>query len=152
MAPPFTNLSPGYQELLSSLNGSFVNPLTLTMSALVPGATYQFEWWVDQSELNSPLDPRPIVTATAGNAITLAANTSPSTDGGLGQFALGIFTGDASGHQTITFDTSITGPGLLIPVDLNGFQLREIPEPSALALLVVSVVGLLFCGRKKSVQ
>jgi hypothetical protein len=71
------------------------------------------------------------VTATAGDAVTLSSNTT-FAQGGLGQYALGTFTADSTGSETITF----SGPGTT-NVILDAFELRQTatPEPGSVALL-----------------
>jgi hypothetical protein len=129
-AAPYNTLSPSYQTLLSQLVGTMdVNDqLHLTMSGLRPGDSYQFEWW-----FNFSFPPNFIVTATAGNSVTLLSNTSPtSAIGSLGQYAVGSFTADGTGSEVITFTGNRGG-------FLNGFQLRDdvvsTPEPASLTLL-----------------
>ncbi len=138
-SPPFSNLSAPYQTLLSSAAGS-VNtlPFTLTMSGLKLGDTYEFEWWFNTS--NGFVGP---TTATAGNSVTLDSNPSGQV-GGLGQFATGIFTADAT-SEVITFSSTLQGA-------LNGFELRDVsaaavPEPSSLTLLGLGVGGFALCRR-----
>ena len=138
----FGNLSASYQSLLGSagapVNGGFA--MTLTISGLTVGQSYLFQWWTNYSGMASPTDT---TTATAGNAITLDQNTSNGS-GGLGQFAIGTFTADGSGSQSITF----TAPSNTVP-RLNGFQLRQVPEPSTWAMLSVGA-GLLLAFRRRS--
>jgi hypothetical protein len=76
-SPPFSALSAPYQALLQSAATSFTAGLTLTMSGLVVGERYEFQWWSNASGGTASV----FTTATAGNSVTLA--TSPS--GGQGQ-------------------------------------------------------------------
>ncbi len=139
--PPFSNLSAGYQTMLSSSAGAFFNPFTLTMSGLTVGTHYEFEWWFDSSGTNLVFT----TVATATNSVTLTSNTS-AADGGLGQFAIGTFTADAT-NEVITFKTGATS---LLDHGMNGFQLRRAaPEPASLALLSIGLAGLGFSRRKQ---
>ena len=109
---PFTNLSASYQALLSTTGGGLNVTQLLTMSGLTIGRTYQFEFWDNFSPGSSAGN----TTALAGNSVNVSSNTT-NANGGLGQFAIGTFTADAT-SEAITFSASNT-------VDLNAFQLRD---------------------------
>lgn len=140
---PFANLSAQYKAFLGT--GGFTgggSSVTLTMSSLKLGASYQFQFWTNYSGF---IDVGGLTTATAGNAVTLSPQIfSGIGEGGVGQFALGTFTANAA-TQAITF----TGTNPFIGPLLNGFQLRQlaapaVPEPgTALAgVLLVGCAGL----------
>ena len=130
---PFTTLSSNYRTLLAAVvqSASATPSLTLTMSGLSVGSQYQFEWWSNNSGAPNGF----LTTATAGGAVTLSSETAFGP-GGLGQFALGTFTANASA-QAITF----SGAGFL-----NGFQLRQIPAASAVPEPGSALAGLLALG------
>ena len=134
-AAPFSTLSSSYQALLSSTSNS-TQPITLTMSGLVTGAAYQFEWWSTASSVNVNL----ITTATAGGVVALGSNTG-AVLGGLGQFALGTFVADATTQQVITF-ASPTSNSLI----LDGFQLRLLPAAAAVPEPGSALAGMLALG------
>src|SRR6185503_7378361 len=97
--------SSAYQELLST----GITSIGLIFGPLTIGNKYEFQWWNNDSAVASNF------TETAddgnGNTITLNSN-STSAVGGLGQYAVGTFTADA------TFpEISFTGSGFI-----NGFQ------------------------------
>jgi hypothetical protein len=144
-APPFANLSSSYQQLLASIAGVGGEgaQFTLTINGLTVGERYEFQWWLDDSQEDSP---QFFTTATAGNTVTLSSNTG-NPDGGLGKFALGTFTADTA-SEVITFAED---GGFTHLAGINGLQLRDlgrappsptIPEPSSLALFGLGGLGL----------
>jgi hypothetical protein len=140
---PFSNLSASYRALLSSGAGEFTNPITLTISNLTVGATYEFEWWSNASSVAGNSQ----TIATAGNSVALGFNTSLTT-GGVGQFAIGTFVANAT-TQTITFNSTSSSI-------FNGAQLRQtvtasVPDTgSTLALLSLSTAALGLVARRAS--
>ena len=93
--------------------------MILTMSGLLPGAQYQFQWSANaaaSSNIPPPggPPPPPTTTASAGQSVTLQ-HTGPSA-GDVGR-TIGTFTADAP-TQIITF----TGSDEMNLI--NGFQLR----------------------------
>jgi hypothetical protein len=137
---PFSNLSASYQSLLSAgisdNNGSF----TLTMSGLTNGQAYLFQWWANSASSNI-VNLNATSTATSMNAVTLQDNVNQA-EGGPGQYAIGTFTANTGGQETVTFSSSFR------PV-LNGFQLRAVPEPSTVALGFLGVAFLAFRRHRK---
>lgn len=123
------NLSSSYQTLISSTAGDYTTPITLTISGLSVGQRYEFEWCSNSS--NGFVTP---TTATDGNRVTLLTNTT-GVDGGVGQFAIGIFTADTA-RELITTNQS----------GLSGLQLRElpqqapVPEPATLSLFAIGAI------------
>ena len=124
-SPPFSALSAPYQTLLASAATSFTAGLTLTMSGLVVGERYEFQWWSNASGGTASV----LTIATAGNSVTLATSLSGG-QGQVGQFALGTFIAD-NAAQVVTFD----GP---VQDILNGFQLRQLGPVDAIWLGNVS--------------
>ncbi len=140
---PFTNLNTGYRGLLSSA-GSASNPatITVTLSGLDAGKTYQLQWWasntagiqgVDLETLNS-------VTATSGSdTTTLSART------GLGQYVLGTFLADAT-TQTFTLNSPVAGNTAPL---INALQLRDItPTGVSESASTLPIVGLSLLGAR----
>ena len=130
---PFMGLSAPYQALLSSntLSGAFV------IFGIVSGQDYQIEFWNNISNVSASSN----LVLTSGNSVTLSSNTS-SAIGGIGQFVLGTFVGDASNFQTVVVGGN---------QHTNGYQLRAIPEPGSTGLLAlgVCVSGLFLRSRRK---
>jgi hypothetical protein len=123
---PFASLSASYQSLLSSYSGTTGEPFSLDLTGLTLGRTYQFEWWVNDT--NNPLD---FVVATAGRyvpfnpntlrSVALSSNTLDSWYGGVGQFDIGTFTADAA-TQAVTFSAPVT----IYDPFLDAVQLRDV--------------------------
>ena len=138
---PFSSLSADYQALLAGFVSGFSSPFTLTISGLTIGMQYEFQWWSNFSTEGASWR----TTATAGKTVML--NTNPTgTDGGLGQFALGSFTADAT-TQVITFNN------LDFISIVNGFQLRQtsvasVPEGGSTFALLALALGGLVIGRE----
>jgi hypothetical protein len=140
---PFSNLSANYQTLLSTaISTDANNTLTLVMSGLVTGQQYEFEWWLNAASNSSAGF---LTTATATNSVSLDDNTT-NANGGVGQYVIGTFTANA-GSETITFNGTSTGQAPTI----NAFQLRAVPEPSTMSILLlggVVISGARFLRRK----
>ncbi|MCX6971777.1 MAG: PEP-CTERM sorting domain-containing protein [Verrucomicrobia bacterium] len=129
--------SPSYGSLLSTgtypLGGSI---LTFTFNNLNIGYSYQVQIWTNDSRggnKSTPID---------GGAVTL--NTNPTTlGGGLGQFAIGTFTANAT-SQSFTLDNNSY---------LNAVQLRQtaIPEPSTYMMLLGGAGALMLLRRRRTV-
>ena len=142
---PFASLSAPYRGLLGTAGfASGGSSVTLTMSSLTVGASYQFQFWTSYSGF---IDVGGLTTATAGSAVSLSPQATLN-EGGLGQFALGTFTANAA-TQAITF----TGTNPFIGPQINGFQLRQlappaVPEPGT-ALAGVMLAGLVGLRRRR---
>jgi hypothetical protein len=117
------------------------------MSGLAVGDKYQFEWWSNDSASTGPST----TIATAGNSVTLNFNTGNNV-GGLGQFAIGTFTADAT-SEVISFS-----PGTGAPF-INGFELRNVtnvgvggtvPLPGALWPGLITVAALACLGARRN--
>lgn len=145
---PFANLSANYQTLLSSaISTSDNNTLTLTMTGLTLGVTYQVQFWVNGSNFN-PNTGFDTIATSGPHAVTLDANTA-NANGGVGQWVIGSFFCGAP-FQSIAF----TGTDGNQAPTVNAFQLRVVPEPTSLALIVadagIMLLALLRVRRKKS--
>jgi hypothetical protein len=139
---PFTGLSANYKTLLGSAaqtGAGAGESLTLSISGLVIGHAYVFEWWSNLSGTGDQLH------TASPNLVALQDNTS-GVEGGLGQYVVGTFFADAT-TETITFD----GPGGAL---VNAAQLRDlgvIPEPSnaIIGLALAGIAGYSYLGRKR---
>jgi hypothetical protein len=139
-ATPYSGLSGAYQTLLNG-GASTTNPatVTVTLNGLTPGDQYLLQWWSSNAANRTGQFAESLqqTTAAATNQVTLDSNVT-NADGGLGQFAIGTFTADAS-QQQFTLDSS---PQFTTAPLINGFQVRAVPEPST---CVMALAGLA-CG------
>ena len=141
---PFSSLAASYQTLLgwgnftvnSSNPNDFTGALTLTISGLMIGQQYLFQWWTNDSR---PFATGPVIATSGVTTVGLSPNTTNSP-GGVGQFAIGTFTADAT-TQLIVF--SAGGNATLI----SGFQLRAIPEPSTMPLVLTGMACAIIARR-----
>ncbi len=141
--PPFSSLSANYRTLLSTaISTSDNNTLTLAINGLTIGQTYVFQFWVNGSSFNPNIGYR--TTASAPNPVTLDDNTTDA-NGGVGQFVLGtFFCGSTSEFITFNGTDNTQAP------TVNAFQLRVVPEPSSLALIMTAGgIGLATLLRKR---
>lgn len=142
---PYSNLSAPLKNLLQAGTFSELNRMTLTMGGLTVGRNYTFQWFSSNAGIFSD-SAHTLVRATGGTGeVTIDTNTggfvgAGQAVGGIGQFATGTFTADAT-SQAITF---------VSPNDfayLTAFQLRTIPEPST--TLLGALAGLTLLRRRR---
>lgn len=130
-SPPFIALSLPYQKLLAS-GVSIFEPdgtLTLTLGGLTEGQGYMVQFWSNDSDRLSNRIGETIFTA--GNSVTLD-NNNLDDEGGVGQWVTGSFTADGA-TEVLTAVSST--PDTDFPV-ISGFEVREVPEPSPMVLLL----------------
>jgi hypothetical protein len=145
---PFSNLSSAYQTLLSTgNNGSSNSVMTLTISGLTLGDTYQFQVWINDSRGTYGTQG---ITATDGALSVHILGDTTGVEGGTGQYALLTFVAD--GDEVITFQGDPTGG-----TTEEAFQLRDltgaptVPEGGpTMSLLAISLMGLLFFRRRSA--
>jgi len=130
---PYNGMSAEYQSFLSTIvyagganitanPSSARNSYTFTLGNLTIGQTYAIQIWMNDGRSSS--DNR---GGTIAGGVTLDANTNAGNSaGGVGQYTIGEFTADAT---TQSFDITATG-SKAVAAQLNGYQLRAIPEPS----------------------
>ena len=104
---------------------------TLNLTGLLEGQEYAIQYWVQ--DIRAGAETR---TLTLDDQTTLDYNISDTANSGVGQWAVGTFTADNTGSQTINI-TSATYS------EMNLFQLRAIPEPSAALLGGLGLLALL---------
>lgn len=138
---PFSTLSAPYQSLLSTGNfGSGNSVMTLTISGLTINQSYLFQFWINDSR--QAFVGQAVTATTGATSVTADADTI-DLEGGRGQYATGTFVADAT-SQDVSFQGSASGGTLE-----NAFQLRSVPEPASVALLVAGG-ALLFARRRKN--
>ncbi len=136
-AVPFANLSASYRSLLGNafFNGSG-SLVTFTVSGLTVGNVYEAQFFVSDPRLQGVSRSETF----AGVGGTTLNYNSTSSDGGVGQYAVGLFTAGASGAATFGVTANRTSQA-------NAFQVRDLgpaaaPEPSQAAALSLGVLGL----------
>ena len=152
---PVSVTSAGYRSLLGGdIRAGGANGVTtpspsgnawqLTLTNLAVNTTYQVQLWFNDSRANSGGSRVGAVLSSPSN-VAIDYNTSPTNAaGGLGQYITGTFTADAA-TQTIDFRSNSGDEN--VAAMLNGYQLRVIPEPSAV-LLGAAGMGA-FAGRRR---
>jgi len=121
-----TTANSSYTALIQGTDwGANANPGAITLNNLIPGHTYQVQIWENDSRGGTYSGRNLTLTSTNGNSVTLAfytgGNGSSSPAGGLGQYALGTFTADAT-TQVI----SLSGGGTNPADQLNSLALRDV--------------------------
>lgn len=156
-AGAFGSLAPEYQSLLSSfatgssaIAGANRNGTTLTLANLVIGQEYLLQIWTNDSrgtnavttghlglEITAPTVP------AGGTVVRYNGTGGAAAEGAVGQYVIGTFTADANTQSFSLYSGG--GSGL---ATLNAYQLRTIPEPSAVLPGVFGLSGLLLRRRR----
>lgn len=113
--------------------------MTFTVSGLTLGHNYEAQFFVNDSRLQGISRAE---TITGGSTLNF---NSTNADGGVGQYAVGLFSSGTSSQATFTV-TGTPGTGT---TQANAIQIRDlgpvpVPEPSAWAVLGLG--GLLLGG------
>ncbi len=117
--------------------------LRLTLGGLTSGQAYIVQFWVNDPRVAIGLLSETI-TSGGNTSGTVDANTT-NVDGGVGQFVIGSFTASSSAQEFLFARNDNAGPGP--GQEISGFQLRAVPEPTTVAMLV-GAAGLL-CLRRR---
>ena len=139
-----------YNDLLESamFESSDHGGDTLTVNNLAAGVDYEIQFWSNDSRAAiTALVGRQTVLedVTSGNAVNVDQNAGLGT---LGYYVLGTVTGDGTPLQIHLDDDSSLDPPEVNSWLLNAMQIREVPEPTTLALGLVSMMGLLATRRR----
>lgn len=139
----YTALSDGYETMLRSAtywSGSLSNTQTMTLQNLTPGASYQIQFWVNDSRPSYHAGLYVSFADTFGNAANVFYNNGGNS---LGQYVTGTFTAAA------TTQTIVLGP---YSPQINGatLGLTAIPEPATTALSagLAGLIGLIALRRR----
>jgi hypothetical protein len=145
---PFTGLSANYQAVLSagSKYGEWT-PLTtekFSLSKLTLGQEYEVQIWVNHSAGYFRDTNKAIFSDTDSfaNSVTVDSNTQTGETSGLGQYVIATFTADS-----VTQDIWASNDASSNLVPINAIQLRAIPEPATLGLLL-TFAGALLAARR----
>ena len=129
-------------------NSTAESTINYTISNLVIGQQYVVQFWSSNARPGST-----DVNATNFNRMTfinggpsLLVNTSATSTssgvGGVGQFAAGTFTADATTQTISTFGGQGNPSGGNFRNQPSAIQIRAVPEPSTLALASLGIVGI----------
>jgi len=110
----WNTLSAGYKSILTGAAYGGTGAATITLKNLAVGGNYLVQIWINDSRIDGGRTA--VVTSSGGNSVTLDYNDT-NIKGGVGQFAIGTFTADAT-TQTFTITGSASS-------QLNAIQLRE---------------------------
>ncbi len=147
-SPPFSDLSSDdYKTILRSGTLVIDEPdmeifegcLIIVLSELIPGCTYQFQWWANLSTAERPPDTQYHVAFTfeeeATDEIIILNDNTNGMEGGLGQYGIGTFTADSTEQFILICGVSpdeipgTEGPSEVEPGPfgmINAFQLRKL--------------------------
>ncbi len=152
-AAPFSNLSQGYEKILGNSSygyNQYDGVGTLTLSNLVAGHVYEFQWW-DNDARGTGQYGQISTTATDGNSVTLLPQINPPAGyGQVGQYTVGTFTATGA-TEGITFSGYTVGspPAQTDVWQINAYQLRDITIPEPSTALLLGVGGLMLWRRRR---
>jgi hypothetical protein len=140
----YTSLSSGYQDLLRSAtfwSGGTSNTQAITLQNLTAGATYQIQFWVNDSRPNYHNTEVVTFFDTFNNTASVRFSDNGAT---LGQYVIGTFTA-ADTMQVINL-----GP-YSPQINAATLGLVAIPEPSTYAVIfgAVSMISLALIRRRQ---
>lgn len=146
---PFSNLSANYQALLEAGifdTGTGPHVETLTLGNLSIGQMYQVQFWIHDARSNSNAGGTMEIVGTStvldyNTGTSGTGGVNPYAGGGLGQYAIGTFTADAT---TQSFNLNAPDGQW----HLNALQLRAVPEPSRSILALAGVTALALIRRR----
>jgi hypothetical protein len=114
---------------------------TVTFNGLTQGDTYQIQVLVEQE--NSGVD-------TNGTTIVAGPTLYGNAGSGLGQYALGTFTADATLSQAFSYGQAVSGTN---PAEIDAIQIRQIaavPEPATIGAIFLGFAGTTLRRRRRT--
>jgi len=132
---PWDNLSANYQSVLrGGVYASSNVTMTVTLNNLTVGHPYQLQIWVCDNRIGAS-NRTETVTSSGGNTVTLDYNNT-SANGGVGQYAIGTFTADAT---TQAFTLTGAQPAAGNSAQLNAIQVRDQSAPNGAILATIAL-------------
>jgi len=153
------------QYALAASGGSAATPTQTgviqldTLMTLVPGQAYEIQIWYNDQKSNGEIEDRVMTFGSSSGPLTILAggivdgNSGPGSatvsleadpgnytgdgDTAIGQYAIGTFTADTDPLYLLVQGTHPNSALNLRP-HINAFQVRAIPEPSAVFLAVLA--------------
>lgn len=146
-AAPYTGLSNNYKSLLTSavFKIGANQTATYTLLNLTPGTPYRVQFFVNDSR-NFSFTWTATDQFTAGNVSDALDVNVGNANGKLGQYVIGTFTANATTQVISVLGSDPTNNR---GIQLNGYQLREVPEPATLGLLALGSMMIAFRGRER---
>ncbi len=114
---PYALLPAAYKNLLRGGDFGGVAPATLTLNNLIAGHSYATQIWVNDNRSLGGADRKEAVTGGGGNTVTLDYN-SINADGGVGQYAIGLFNASATTQAFSLIGNAST--------QFNSIQVRDV--------------------------
>lgn len=148
---PYTLLSAGYQQVLSSGVGVSGGTLVLTLTGLVPGQQYAIETWANNSNANNGYAAGNITETLSGSVGTVLQTNPTGQEGQLGQYAIGTFTAPANGIESFAIDGSSSffndERSLINAVFVETLPVA-VPEPATWAAAMLAIASLFSVRRR----
>ncbi len=118
----YNAIGTSYQNVIKGASYGGSSAGTVTLNNLTVGRKYAVQYWVNDSRAGSGgTAQRKQTLATGVELFHYAGGTTTSAAGGVGQFAVGTFTADAT-TQALTITPGGTSPS----VQINAIQVRDI--------------------------
>ena len=135
---PFSNLSTTYRSIL--VGGEYnagADTATVMLNNLTAGETYAVQVWVSDPRGGGTIGRTE--TFSSSNTVTLAYNVPPAT-GGVGQYAIGVFTATSASQtfsMTVTNSSGSTQINALLVSDVTATGYQPANPPPAVAPFTV---------------